>query len=266
MTTAQTQLNEKIDFGQTGLRVSRLAIGTGTNGWSGRSDQGDKGTAWLADLLQQAYARGVNFWDTADAYGTHPHVGRALKKLPRQNIVVITKTLARTHQAAQDDIERFLNELQTEYIDIVLLHALTSSSWPQDYAEAMQALSAAQAAGKIKAVGISSHGLGALKAAAESDWAEVVMARINYAGVNMDASTDTVVPIIAQMHAAGKAVYGMKIMGNGKLGHDPRKAIEFAFSLRTIPAMTIGMLSETEMSQTIHLAGEYARKYPVLPR
>ena len=86
---------EHIDFGHTGLKVSRLSIGTGTNGWSGRSEQTALGLDGLANLLRLAYDHGVNFWDAADEYGSHPHVARALQGIPRDAVVIATKTVAR---------------------------------------------------------------------------------------------------------------------------------------------------------------------------
>lgn len=252
---------ERVELGHTGLRVSRLSFGTGTAGWNGRSDQGDLGIEPLANMLIQAYKKGINLWDTAHAYGTHPHVAAALKKVPRKEVFIVTKTLSQQAKAVKKDIERFLQELDTDYIDIVLLHALSHANWPKHYADAMEALNRAKADGKVRAVGISSHGFGALQTAAETDWCDVVMVRINHAGINMDASPEKVVPIIEQMHTAGKGVYGMKIVGNGHLTHDVRGAIEYALNLGTIHSMTLGMMNKDQLQENIKIFSNFEREY-----
>lgn len=113
---------EYVDFGGTGLKVSRLAIGTGTHGFGGRSEQSDLGVRALSSLLRRAYDRGVTFWDTADGYGTHPHVAEALRGIPRDGVVIATKTISRSAAQVTRDVERFLQELDTDVLDVVLLH------------------------------------------------------------------------------------------------------------------------------------------------
>src|SRR2546430_19512 len=90
---------ERAILGRTGIEVSALGIGTGTNGWNGRSAQTALGHDELVDLLVYAYERGITFWDSADQYGSHPHVRDALRRVPRERVVVTTKTVARTPEA-----------------------------------------------------------------------------------------------------------------------------------------------------------------------
>jgi aryl-alcohol dehydrogenase-like predicted oxidoreductase len=247
---------EKVAFGSDGLEVSRLAFGTGTHGVRGHSDQSALGEAGLADLLLQAYDHGVNFWDTADEYGTHPHVARALQSAPRDRVVILTKTMSRDGKRAAQDINRFLTELGTDVIDVVLLHAMTHQDWTDRYTDAMKALSRAKEQGKVRAVGVSCHSLAALGAAARTSWTDVVMARINYSGVEMDAAPGVVEPLLAEMHAAGKAVFGMKVLGAGRLDNDLRGAVEYVFNLGTVHAITIGMRNRAELAENIRLVGE----------
>ena len=253
----------KVEFGNTGLKVSRLSFGTGTNGWQGRSNQSDLGVGKLAGLLQLAYDHGVNFWDTADAYGTHPHVATALQEIPRDKVVIVTKTISKQANQVSRDVDRFLKELDTDYIDILLLHVMTHADWPRQYAEAMDVLSRAKQAGKVRALGISSHSLQALQTAANTKWSEVVMVRINYAGVNMDASPEIVIPILEDLHASGKAVYGMKILGNGRLSNDVRSAIQYAQNLGSLHAITIGITHQDQLIENIQLIKEFSSQSPL---
>lgn len=257
---------EYVDFGQTGLRVSRLAQGTGTHGWNHRSDQTDLGFDKLIDLFRMGYDHGINLWDSADMYGSHPHIAKALKGLPRDSVVINTKTTSKTFDEVTQDVDRFLTELETDVVDIVLLHCMGNHDWPQQREGAMEALSRAKEQGKVRAVGVSCHDFGAFCAAAESDWVEVVLARINYAGVNMDANPSDVVPVIQRMYDSGKAVYGMKVFGCGKLTQDVRKCMDYVFSLGTLYSVTIGMTSEEQLQENLKLVAEMGEKYPLRQR
>ena len=237
------------ELGRTGIPVSRLCFGTGTNGWNGRSMQTDLGLQELADLLRYAYDRGVTFWDSADQYGSHPHVAGALDDLDRQTVQIATKTCAKTASEAESDIDRYLRELGTNYLDVVLLHCMSDSNWTETHAGAMEVLRDRKEAGVIRAHGVSCHDLGALRRAAEIPWVEVVLARINHAGKNMDGSPKKVVPVLEQMDDAGIGVYGMKVLSLGKL--KPEGAIDYALDLPSLDAITIGMKSRREVDENI---------------
>ncbi len=252
-----------VDFGQTGLKVSRLCLGTGTHGWGHSSEQTALGVEGLANLLRLAYDHGVTFWDAADQYGSHPAVAQALRGLPRDKVVITTKTTSRTGKEVTQDIERFLRELGTGVLDIVLLHCLTQPDWPKRYAGAMDALSRAKEAGQVRAVGVSCHNFGAFRAAAETDWVEVVLARINFAGVQMDAPPAEVVPVIERMYTAGKAVYGMKVLGCGQLAGQARAAMQYVFQLGTVHAITVGMSQREQLHENLRLVEELAPQYPL---
>jgi aryl-alcohol dehydrogenase-like predicted oxidoreductase len=254
---------ETVDFGTTGLRVSRLSFGTGTHGWGHRSEQTALGVDGLANLLQLAYDGGVNFWDAADGYGSHPHVARALRGIPRDAVVIATKTSSRTAREVTRDVERFLRELDTDVLDVVLMHYVTRPDWSRRYAGAMEALSRAREQGKVRAVGVSCHGLDVLRAAAETDWAEVILARINFAGVDMDADPSAVVPVIERMYTSGKAIYGMKVLGCGQLASDARTAIQYVLQLGTVHAITIGTSSREQLDENVGLVEELAPQYPL---
>lgn len=248
---------DKVDLGLTGLKVSPLSFGTGTYGWNNHSNQGKLGVERLSYLLRFAHERGVTFWDTADEYGTHPHVAAALREVDRKSTTITTKTISRDAEGVRKDVERFLTELGTDYLDIVLFHCLTDSDWPEKMQGPMDLLDEFKAQGIIKAVGVSCHDFGAFRTAAESEWVDVVLARINYAGKNMDDEPNKVVPIIEQMVAAGKGVYGMKVLGaGGDLTKDPARAIRFTLGQTGVHAIVVGMMNEEEILQNIDLVGE----------
>jgi aryl-alcohol dehydrogenase-like predicted oxidoreductase len=240
-----------IDLGRTGVKTSRLCFGTGTNGWNHRSNQSDLGVERLCYLLRFAHERGVRSWDTADQYGTHPHVAAALTQVPRDSVVVATKTTSRTAEQVQQDVERFLAELGTDYLDVVLFHCMTEADWPARMDGPMGVLSRLKEQGRIRAVGVSCHDFGALQSATQTGWVDVVLARINYAGRNMDAGPDQVVPVLEELDRVGKGVYGMKVMGGGELAGDPHRGLRFALGLRPVDSLVVGMMDEEQITANL---------------
>ena len=243
----------QVTLGSTGIRVSRLCFGTGTGGWGGHSNQTRLGFDRLVDLLCTAYERGITFWDLADQYGSHPHAAAALRRIGRENVVITTKTTSRTPAEIDQDLDRFRKELDTDTLDIVLLHCLTDPEWVGKLGSVMDALSKAQERDIVRAVGVSCHNFGAFQAAAACDWVEVVLARINHDGLHMDAPPAEVIPVLEQMHRRGKGVYGMKVMGAGQLKDDPARAIEFALRLSCLDAIVLGMEDEAQIDQNLAL-------------
>src|SRR5919108_3180507 len=203
--------SDTVTLGSTGIKTSRLAMGTGTVGSGHHSHQTALGIKGLSDLLLNGYDNGLRFFDSADAYGSHPHVAEALKSLPRDKVTVLTKTWARDPATARADLDRYRKELRTDYLDICLMHCLTEGDWTERYRGVMDVLSEAKEKGTIRAHGCSCHSIEALRAAARSQWVEVDLTRINPIGSHMDADPGTVTGLLREMKAAGKGVIGMKI-------------------------------------------------------
>jgi 1-deoxyxylulose-5-phosphate synthase len=250
--TKRFSASDTVVLGKTGIHTSRLACGTGTVGYNHHSHQTALGIQGLSDLLVHGYDRGLHFFDCADSYGSHPDVAAALKRVPRQNVTVLTKSWARDPDTMRSDIDRFRKELDTDYIDILLMHCLTDDDWTTRYRGVMDALSEAKEKGSIRAHGCSCHSIGALRAAAASPWVEVDLVRINPIGKYMDADPRTVVEVIRQMKASGKGVVGMKILGQGEMRHRQDEALGFALSLGLLDAFTIGAESIAEQNDLIH--------------
>lgn len=242
---------DTVTLGSTGIKTSRLAMGTGTVGSEHHSHQTALGVKGLSDLLLNGYDHGLRFFDAADSYGSHPHVAEALKHVPREKVTVLTKTWARDYKGVQADLDRFRQELGIDHIDIVLMHCLTEGDWTDRYKGAMDALSEAKQKGIIRAHGCSCHSIEALRAAAKSPWVEVDLARINPVGAYMDSDPTTVVGVLREMKAAGKAVVGMKILGQGTLRNRQDEGIKFALGLGVLDAFTIGAESRQEQEDLI---------------
>ncbi len=238
-----------VELGRTGIAVSQLCFGTGTNGWGGRSNQTGLGRRELVDLLIYGFDRGIAFWDSADQYGSHRHVADALEYIDRDRVVITSKIRATTASEANRDMERILRELNTDYIDIVLMHCMTDADWPIAYRGVMDVLEEKKQRGIIRAHGVSCHDIDAFQRAALTPWVEVVLARINYAGKNMDGPPERVIPILEEMDANDIGVYGMKVVGRGDL--PARDAIHYVLDIPAIDAITIGMMNRREIDDNI---------------
>jgi aryl-alcohol dehydrogenase-like predicted oxidoreductase len=243
--------SDTVTLGKTGIQTSRLAMGTGTVGSGHHSHQTALGVKGLSDLLLNGYDHGLRFFDSADSYGSHPHVAEALKHVPRDKVTVLTKTWARDAATARDDLDRFRRELGTDHIDVCLMHCLTEGDWTDRYKGVMDVLSEAKEKGIIRAHGCSCHSIEALRAATKSPWVEVHLVRINPIGAYMDSDTDTVVSVMKEMRAAGKGILGMKILGQGQLHTRQDEALNFALGLNLLDAFTIGAESQSEQEDLI---------------
>jgi aryl-alcohol dehydrogenase-like predicted oxidoreductase len=251
-TTTKKLATDRIKLGPRGVEVSRLAMGTGTDGVGGSSNQTRKlGLKGLAELFDAAYDQGVTFWDSADQYGTHPHVKEALKRAKRERVTILTKTHASTEKEMRADLDRFRRELGTDYIDILLLHCMLDNDWPERKKGAMAVISEAREKGIVRTHGTSCHTLGALKTAARTPWVEVDLARINPAQVAMDADPAAVLSVLKEMKAAGKGIIGMKILGAGALRNRADESIQFALSHDCVDCFTIGSESRAEMEDLL---------------
>src|SRR5467141_3590886 len=238
--------SDTVTLGKTGIQTSRLAMGTGTVGVGHHSHQTALGLKGLSDLLLNGYDHGLRFFDSADSYGSHPHVAEALKHVPRDKVTVLTKTWARDPATARADLDRFRRELGTDCLDVCLMHCLTEADWTTRYQPVMDVLSEAKEKGIIRAHGCSCHSIEALRAAAKSPWVEVDLVRINPIGSHMDADPATVVSVLREMKSSGKGIVGMKILGEGDLRNRQDEALKYALHLGVLDAMTIGAESKAE--------------------
>lgn len=251
-TPPKKEAADQVLLGTTGIRLSRLAMGSGTNGVNHSSDQSRLGIKGFSDLLCYGFDHGINFWESADQYGAHEHLNAGIKRVGRDKLVILTKTHARTAEQMRADLDRFRKELGTDYMDIILLHCMMDPKWPEERKGAMEVLSESREKGIIRAHGVSCHTLEALRVAAKTPWVQVDLARINPIQAYMDSDPATVISVLREMKKAGKGVIGMKIMGQGKLNHDVNRAIEHAVKLDCLDTFTIGFTSTRQMDEVIN--------------
>ena len=243
---------DSVVLGKTGIRTSRLACGTGTVGYNHHSNQTELGVKGLSDLLWRGYDHGLRFFDTADSYGSHPHVAEALKHVPREKVTIMTKCDIRDADSMRAAIDRIRKELNTDYIDVFLMHCMVEDNWTQRFRATMDVISEAKQKGWIRAHGCSCHKIETLREAAQSPWVEVILSRINPIGSHMDADPDTVKATLAMGRAHGKGIIGMKILGQGDMRNRQDEALHFALSLGILDAFTIGAENAHEQDDLIH--------------
>ncbi len=250
---------EQVVLGRTGIKTSLIGMGTGSVGVRHSSNQLKLGHAKFVHLIRYAYDHGITYFDTADQYGTHIYLRDALKGLPRDKLFIQSKTRATTAAMARADIERFREELGTDYLDTLLMHCMTKSSWPTDFRPVMDVLSEAKAKGKVRAVGVSCHGMDPLRSAVKTDWVEVDLARINPVGGpkgRMDGTPEEVSACIRSMHGQGKGILGMKILAEGTLKEPEQQlqSLRFVLGLGCVDAFVIGFESPQQIDQILQLA------------
>jgi aryl-alcohol dehydrogenase-like predicted oxidoreductase len=259
---------ESVTLGKSGLKVSRFCLGTGVHGGNRQSNQTRMGKEKFTALIQGAHERGVGLFDLADLYGTHPFLVPALRGLPRDRYGIVSKIWFRPGgipDAERPDadvvVQRFLKEIGTDYLDLVLLHCVESPNWPTELRKQMDILVKLKEKGLIRAHGVSCHSLEALAAAAKEPWVDSVHTRINPYGMSMDGPADKVVPVLQTLHAAGKGVVGMKIIGEGRLRNDDEKrdaSARFVLGLGCVDVLNIGF----EKVEEIDDFADRVRKVP----
>lgn len=253
--------SDTVTLGKTGLRLSRLGMGLGSNG--GRV-QCSLGQAEFNRLIRYAFDRGVRYFDCAQSYKTFDWLAEAVKGLPRDQLFLTSK-IGGTPENPADVIDRHLRTFKTDYIDCMFLHCAVTATWPQERRRMMDAIDEAKAKGKIRAKGISCHSLPALRVAAASDWVEVNLVRVNPQAQHTDSEVPkwnapgtTIEPVVEQLAVMKQnrhGVIGMKLIGEGEfvLAEDREKAMRFAMSHSEINAVVIGFKSPAEIEESIQL-------------
>ena len=259
---AKKSATDWITLGNSEIKVTRLAFGTGTFG--GRMNR-ELGQEQFTSLVRHAYDRGVRFFESAQAYtGMHEMLANALKGIPRDSYKLMTKYRLRGTDEFGVTLDRFRKELNSEYFDILLLHCVRVPDWAEQYKRLRDSFSEAKQKKIILAHGASCHGLLPLRTFPESaDWLDVALLRVNHDGTKMDTlkPTDTdelgnvseVVGHIKTLRAKGTGVIGMKIMGEGQFKTPAQRdaSVQFVMKLGTVDAVTIGFKSTAEIDEAI---------------
>lgn len=248
----------QVQLGKTGIKISQVGLGTGTVAYDKASNQTRIGTEKFISLVRHAYDNGITYFDLADSYGSHNFMAQALKHLEREKVQILSKVW--THPNGSDKIvpveqtlERFRKEINTDYLDIVLMHCLMEGKWTESRSYYMDALTKAKQDGIVKAVGVSCHNWDAMAEAVETPWVDVILARINPFQTHMDGTPEAVNELLGKAKQNGKGIIGMKIFGEGKNTTDDERerTLQFAVKTANIHCMTIGLESESQVDDLV---------------
>lgn len=238
-------------LGATGIRVSRLCLGALTISPLQRNMPVNEG----AEVIRAALELGVNFIDTSQFYRAYPPIARALKMLSRRDdVIVATKSYAYDARGMQVALEEALKELDRDYIDIFMLHEQESMLTIRGHWEAIEYLLKAKERGLVKAVGISTHNVRGVRAAALVPELDVISPLINCTGIGItDGSRDDMVAAIEFATACGKGIYAMKPFGGGHLLDRIDDALKYLLDMDNLASIAVGMKSRAEVEMNVRL-------------
>jgi aryl-alcohol dehydrogenase-like predicted oxidoreductase len=254
-----SKATDMVTLGDSGLKVTRLAFGTGSNnGYIQHALGQEKFTA----LIRYAYDRGIRFFETAEAYATPAMLGEALKGLPRDSYQLMTKVETDRPGDPHERFDQMRRTSQTDYFDIMLLHYLHTPDWVEKTKSWQDAILVEQDKKTILKRGCSVHGLPALRQVPGMKWLDVAMIRMNHNGAVMDAedyatnrpgNVAEVVSHVKQVKSEGMGVISMKLIGNGGFtNHDDRAAaMKFAFRNAGVDSVTVGFKNTQEIDEAI---------------
>ena len=261
-TAAKRTAVDEVILGQTGLKLSRLGMGTGSNSGHIQTALGREG---FTKLVHYAFDQGIRYFDCAEAYSTFEWLGGALKGLPREKLYLQSKIGGKPADILAA-IDRHRKVYDTDYVDSMLVHCMVSHAWTDEWKLIMEGFDQAREKKWIRAKGVSCHSLPALRAAIASDWTQVHLVRLNPQGRRMDGMEESVwsptdpghevAPVLDElkkMRAKGRGVIGMKIIGDGEFvnAEDREKSIRFAMSRPELDAVVIGFKSTDEIDEAI---------------
>src|SRR5580704_6481135 len=249
-----------VTLGKSGVKVTRLALGTGTMSGQVQRDLGQEG---FNRLVRHAYDSGIRFFETSETYGEmHKMLGIALKGIPRDSYRLMSKVTTRPGVDPQDKIDELRKLANTDYFDIMLMHYQHVATWPSDTARWQDGIMEAQHRQAIVSHGASMHGLPALRQMPGNQWLEIAMIRMNHKGVKMDAedfntagpgNVSEVVTHMQQVHGQGMGVISMKLVGEGAFTtrEDRQAAMKFAFNNAGVDCVTVGYKNTAEVDEAI---------------
>ena len=256
---ARQAATDWVTLGKSGVKVTRLAFGTGS--FSGQV-QRELGQDGFTRLVRYAYDQGIRFFETAESYGEmHKMLGVALKGIPRDSYRLMSKVT--THQGVdpQEKFDELRKLANTEYFDIMLLHWQHTATWPADTRSWQEGILEAESKRVIVSHGASVHGLPALRQVPGNKWLDVAMIRMNHKGTRMDGedyNTDglgnvpEVVTRIKQVRTEGMGVVSMKLAGEGTFNREDRRAaMKFAFKNAGVDCVTVGYKNTAEIDEAI---------------
>lgn len=229
-------------LGNTGLQVPILGFGCGSR-WMAVEDD-DK----ALQILEHALDNGMYYWDTAANYGndriaSEERIGRILKD-KRNQVIMVSKTHERDADKAKECIERSLERLQTDHLDILHVHSINSVEDAESLGEkgkVLEVLHAYRDQGIVKHIGFTGHTTAeGMKRAAELYDFEVMMIALNHQVPSGEEHFEEhAVPFASKK---GMGVVAMKVIRPRETvsGLDPEMLVRYALSSKHFSLANIG--------------------------
>ncbi|KGG81469.1 aldo/keto reductase [Caloranaerobacter azorensis H53214] len=238
------------NLGKTNIKVSRICFGSLTMG----PLQANLPIETGANIIKYAYERGINFLDTAELYDNYEYIKEALKTIPREKYIIATKSYSYSKETAEKSLLNALQKLETDYIDIFLLHEQESEHTIRGHYEAIEYFLKAKEKGLIRAFGISTHRVRAVLDSLKFKEIEVIHPIINKFGLGIqDGSSEEMIDAIRKAYEKGIGIYGMKPLGGGHLINRVEEAFEYVKNIPYLHSIAIGMQSIDEVDANISL-------------
>jgi predicted aldo/keto reductase-like oxidoreductase len=254
-------------LGGTGITVSRLCFGTLTVA----PMQKNKSLAESREIMAEALASGINFFDTADLYDNYAHLRQLLTM--KKDAVICTKSYDYTADGVAKSLDKALREMGRDYVDIYMLHEQESRKTFEGHWEAIAYLIKMKEKGVIRAFGISTHRIEGVVDACEVPEIEVVFPIINFTGIGIeDGGRPEMEKAIAKAKAAGKGLMAMKPLGGGNLLNQRQACFDYILGLDAVDSIAFGMQSvdevryNTAMIEGRPVADDVARRVAAIPR
>lgn len=254
-----------VEYGRTGIQVSRLCIGTGHFKNAYDSDAGGA-------FLEQVLEAGVSFWDTAESYGSHPHIAAAFRRIDRSRVVLQTKTGETDYAKAGERIDAALRDLGTDYLDVILLHGVNSPRDLDHREGALRAMLEAKAAGKVRVVGCSTHVYTGpvMDAVTVRPEFEVILTTLNRDGAMLEGSIvdpasdasrepqqpnrDAHIEQVRRAYESGKGISLMKVIAAGNVPEvELPDWIRWAFDFPYAHAINLGITYPPQLELDVQI-------------
>ncbi len=241
---------EKRKLGNTNIEVSRLCFGSLTMGPLQTNKSHEEG----GDLLLYGFEKGINFIDTAELYETYGHIGHALKHWDRNKVVIATKSYAYSKETAEYSLKKALDQMNTDYVDFFMLHEQESEHTIRGHYEAIEYFLQMKEKGYIRAIGLSTHTVEAVRGSLKYDEIEVIHPIVNINGLGIqDGTIEEMLTALNHAHDLGKGIFGMKPLGGGNLLKNFQQCFDFVLNLPVLDSIAVGMQTKEEIDVNVSI-------------
>ncbi len=237
-----------VTLGKTGIKATELCFGTLTMSPIQAGLAPEDG----GQVIRKAIEQGVTFIDTAQAYRVYAHVKAGISSANREDLVIATKTHAKTAEDMYAAFDQACEEMGVEYLDIFHLHLVSSVDDFKARQDALDTLKELKSKGLVKAIGVSAHAIEPFRHIRGNEDIDICFPAFNKKGFGInDGTVEEMAEVLKELHAEGKGIYAMKPLGGGHLSTEFEEALDFVRQPEFMDAVAIGMKDERELAVNI---------------